>query len=55
MKEKKMEDLKVFVDDGMVCMGQDFPGEDEHSICIHPDQVDLLIQWLTEAKNEAKG
>jgi hypothetical protein len=53
--EKEMTDLKVYVSDkGFICMEQSAGGYDDPSaIAIHPDQVDILVQWLQKAKGEA--
>ena len=52
--EKRMEEVTVSVSDSdHVCIKVDDYGAGEQVITFHPDQVDLLIQWLKEAKAKA--
>ena len=53
--EKRMEQIKVYIsDDNHVCIEQDnFQNDDSH-IAVCPEQVDILIQWLKEAKDSIK-
>ncbi len=50
---KNMFDVKVEIDDGSgnihIKQGNYSTGEDE-VIMLTPDQIDVLISWLTEAK-----
>lgn len=42
--------------DGFINLSQEAPGYDvPFSITIAPDQVDILIQWLQEAKKELQS
>lgn len=52
--ERESQGFKVYADNqGLVCISQnDSAQQDEIYISIHPDQVDLLIKWLTEVKAE---
>lgn len=52
--ERKMWPVEVGLDDqGFICISQDVgPLEEDPCIVLHPDQVELLIQWLNDAKNE---
>lgn len=52
--ERKMWPIEVEINDqGLICISQDVgPLEDDPYILLHPDQVDLLIQWLNDAKDE---
>jgi len=55
--EHEMCQVKVnTTEKGLICISQDDVGTDEFSvILIHPDQTDLLIEWIKEAKNELQG
>ena len=52
--ERKMWPIEIeTTDQGFICISQDVgPMEDDPYIMIHPDQVDLLIQWLNDARDE---
>ncbi len=52
--EKEMYDVKVSVsEDGRIFIEQEAPGMDSpNSICLSSDQVDVLIDWLKEAKEK---
>jgi hypothetical protein len=51
--EKRMEPLKVrTTNDGQILIEQEFHSDDSHGVFVDPSQVDLLIQWLQEAKAE---
>lgn len=53
MQEKEMQQVKVYTDEkNFICIQQDNYGGDEAIIYINPDQVDTLIKWLNEARNE---
>lgn len=48
---KTMYELRVYVDDdGDIHMDQPYPGTGIQQITISPGQVDLLVEWLKEAK-----
>lgn len=50
--EKQMLELTVrTLDSGLIEINQGDPPED-YSIHIHPDQVETLVGWLQEAKEE---
>lgn len=52
----KMEMLPIEVyvsDSGFVCLKQNgYPDEDD-VVCIHPAQVDTVVEWMNRAKAEA--
>lgn len=53
--EKKLFDLSVSTTelDGYITILQSNAMlEDDDRVVIHPDQVELLIQWLKEARNQ---
>lgn len=52
--ENKMFDMSVYSkEDGYIYIEQSAGGfEDSDLIKIHPEQVDILIKWLINAKNE---
>lgn len=54
--ERKMWPIEVTVDDqGFIRVSQDLgPFEEPETIVIHPDQVDLLIQWINAARDESQ-
>ena len=53
MVEREMQQLKVYVsENGYICLQQECFGTDDSIISVHPDQVDLLLKWLKEAKDE---
>lgn len=51
---RKMWPIEVKVDDqGFIRISQDVSAfEEEAFILLHPDQVDLLIQWVNDARDE---
>ena len=54
--EKRMTAVKVWTkDDGVIYIEQEIPQDDNAIIGIYPDQVELLIQWLNEAKESIKN
>jgi hypothetical protein len=52
--KKSMEPLKAgTTSEGQILIEQEFHGSDEsQGVIVDPSQVDLLIQWLQEAKAE---
>lgn len=51
--EKKMEAVTVYVsDENNVCIKGEAYYDEEPIIILNPHQVDTIIQWLKEAKNE---
>lgn len=54
--ERKMWPIKVEADSqGFIRISQEIGTfEDEDTIIIHPDQVDLLIKWIDDARNESQ-
>jgi hypothetical protein len=56
---KKMEliyGVAVYVsDENNVCIKQEYPNDDESIIILHPNQVDTVIKWLKEAKDELEN
>jgi|GEM_PF-4931467 hypothetical protein len=53
--EKRMTQVKVYIsDDNYICIEQDNFGNDDSIIAIHPEQVELLVKWLNEAKSNIK-
>ena len=50
----KMEEIAVHTDNGIIYITQPNPqSETDDTIMISPDQVDILIDWLKQAKEEA--
>ena len=50
--EKDSYQFKVSTENGCIFITQEDPGSDDSRICLSPDQVDLLVNWLKEARNE---
>jgi hypothetical protein len=51
---KKMEEVEVYVgDDGSVIMKQPNPSQGDAIIVLNPLQIDIVVEWLREAKEEA--
>ncbi len=51
---KKMEEVEVYIgDDGSVIMKQPNPSKGDATIVLNPLQIDIVIEWLKEAKEEA--
>jgi hypothetical protein len=53
MAEREMKQVRVYASakDGICIHQVGHPAEDS-TIVIHPSQIDLLIQWLKELKDE---
>ena len=52
--ERRMEEVTVLVDKGNVLISQTLWGQDNpNEIQLAPGQIDLLVSWLKEAKEEA--
>ena len=47
--------LKVYVDKehGEICITSPDCGGGEQTVCVSPDQVDQLVEWLKAEKEEA--
>ena len=52
--ERIMWPIKVDVENrGFICISQDCDSLDENAfVLLHPDQVDILIEWLKDVKSE---
>ena len=51
---KRMEEVEVYVgDDGSVIMKQPNPSKGDSTIVLNPLQIDIVVEWLKEAKEEA--
>jgi hypothetical protein len=51
--EKKMLEVEVYVSEGgFIALKQSPFGMPEQVVAFHPDQLDLLITWMQEAKQE---
>ena len=47
--KKEMQNLVVYTDKlGFVCIEQENMYQDPSCIIIHPDQIELLINWLRD-------
>jgi hypothetical protein len=47
---KTAQEIRVYAENGNVVIEQPWFGRDDQSIWINPEQVDMVIQWLKEAK-----
>ncbi len=55
---RRLPHLEVSIEDGMILVNQTIVeggGGHDDRIEIHPDQLDTLIGWLTEAAAEIRG
>ena len=52
--EKECDQINFSTKDGYVFISQDDTGGGEQCIRVAPDQVDLLINWLQQAKDELR-
>lgn len=51
--EKEMYWVKIYISDSNnIVISQPSDVGDESCVLIHPDQVDTVIKWLQEAKQE---
>lgn len=52
--EKKMLPVEVKkTEQGYICISQDLGAfEEEPYILLHPEQIDLLVKWINEVKEE---
>lgn len=49
---RAMHPVEVSVENGLIYITQESHGTYDQVVCLHPDQVDILIRWLQEARNE---
>ena len=47
-----MYDVSVTSQDGVIYIEQPSGEDQNESVMLHPEQIDLLVRWLREAKNE---
>lgn len=54
MTDREVLQFKVYqTEKGYICISQDDPGQlEEDVVILHPEQVDLLIKWVLEVKDE---
>ncbi|HZF11247.1 MAG TPA: hypothetical protein VFE33_20835 [Thermoanaerobaculia bacterium] len=56
MAERKIEEVSVYrTEAGKIAIAQNVDTEDPHGpdvVLLAPEQIDILIQWLEEAKKE---
>jgi hypothetical protein len=51
---KKMEEVEAYVgEDGSVVLKQPNPTKEDSIIILNPLQIDIVVEWLREAKEEA--
>lgn len=50
--EKTLKPVKVYTNENCIYIEQQWDFDSESTIILCPDQIDLLINWLTQAKNE---
>lgn len=49
----KMREIEIYEDDGNIIIRQPMLYEEDQIIIVHPDQVDVVIEWLEKAKSDA--
>ncbi len=52
--EKRAQEIRVYAEKGSVVIEQPWFGHDDQCIWINPEQIDMVIQWLKEAKEALK-
>ena len=51
--KRKMRNIAVFMNEnGNLAVVQDNGMDDDEEVEVHPDQVDVLIKWLCEVRDE---
>jgi len=53
--KKQMQEVSVYTLDSVVIIEQPVPFNDDAVIYLSPEQVDIVILWLKEAKEELNG
>jgi len=54
--EKEMFEIRISTTDkGGILITQPYPADDDSVILIMPDQVDIVVKWLEEAKAEIES
>jgi hypothetical protein len=56
MAKREMQQFSVEpCDEGLICIIQEAPGFDQpFTVSIHPDQIEGLVKWLNEVRDELK-
>jgi hypothetical protein len=53
---KQMEAITIETDkDGMIRISQPDFGDGGNVLIVHPDQIEILCQWLKEERDKIKG
>jgi hypothetical protein len=47
---KSAQEIRVYAEKGNIVIEQPWFGHDDQNIWINPEQLDMVIQWLKEAK-----
>ncbi len=50
--KKEMREISITTDEEKIFITQPVPMNDDDTVVILPEQVDILIEWLKEAKAE---
>jgi len=50
--KKTMYDVSVTSQDDVIYIEQPSIDDQNESVMLHPEQIDLVVRWLKEAKNE---
>ena len=54
--EREMRQIKVFINEkSYICISQYSALDEDALILLHPDQLELFIQWLREARDELQN
>ena len=52
---KTILEVSVYTQDSEVIIEQNYPHSDPDIIVLSPEQIDIIIAWLKEAKEELNG
>jgi hypothetical protein len=50
--EKRLEAISVYTNEEFICIKQPVECDEAHIIIISPEQIDVVIKWLREARKE---
>ena len=53
--KKEMLEVKVYTQGSEIIIEQPMPHSDSDVIFLAPEQIDIIISWLKEAKEELNG
>lgn len=50
--EKTLQEISVYTNENYICIKQPTMNEDDAIVAVNPEQIDILIKWLKEARKE---